>query len=181
MKRSRTTFKGLAGLAIALLLGSTTAPAQDPPDPFEINAGLNDAWFYEPTAGQGFFVNVFPTTGLMFVAWFTYDTERPPEDVTAILGEPGHRWLTALGPFDGDTAVLDVSVTEGGTFDAPLPGPVQDFTTAIGTMTITWSGCNAADVDYDFLGLTGTIPIERVATDNVVLCEAFLSDNPPVN
>ena len=68
---------------------------------FEINAGLNDAWLNSATSGQGFLITVFPERKEMFLAWFTYDTERPPEDVTALLGEPGHRWLTAQGPYDG--------------------------------------------------------------------------------
>jgi len=33
------------------------------------------------------------------MAWFTHDTERPDTGVEAILGEPGHRWLTAQGPY----------------------------------------------------------------------------------
>ncbi len=146
---------------------------------FLINPGLNDAWFYEPTAGQGFFVNVFPVGGTMFVSWFTYDTERPPQDVTAVLGEPGHRWLTAQGPFSGDTATLSVYLTEGGVFDSAQP-PATTDPTPIGTITITWSDCDTAELEYAFLGLTGTIPIERVSKDNVVLCEAFLSEDPPV-
>ena len=44
---------------------------------------------------QGFLIMVFPDRKETFLAWFTFDTKRPPEDVTAILGEPGHRWLTA--------------------------------------------------------------------------------------
>jgi len=64
---------------------------------FQINPGLNDAWYNPATDGQGFLVTVFPDIQEMFVAWFTFDTERPPEDVTAQLGDPGHRWLTAQG------------------------------------------------------------------------------------
>jgi len=66
---------------------------------FQINAGLNDAWYDPETAGQGFLITVFPDIGQMFLAWFTYDVERPGEGVTAQLGEPGHRWLTAQGPY----------------------------------------------------------------------------------
>ncbi len=73
---------------------------------FGINAAISDAWFFPDTAGQGFFIIVWEDSKLVFLAWFTYDTERPPEDVTAFLGEPGHRWLTALGPYEGDTALL---------------------------------------------------------------------------
>ena len=56
-----------------------------------INQGMIDAWYDPDTNGQGFFITVFPVIKQVFLAWFTYDTERPPEDVTAILGEPGHR------------------------------------------------------------------------------------------
>ncbi|MCJ7815008.1 MAG: SGNH/GDSL hydrolase family protein, partial [Xanthomonadales bacterium] len=93
---------------------------------FQINAGLNDAWFNRATNGQGFLIAVFPNSKQMFVAWFTFDTQRPPEDVTAFLGEPGHRWLTAQGPYDGDTAKLTIFVTEGGVFDAAQPTASTD-------------------------------------------------------
>ena len=135
-----------------------------------INAGLNDAWFNPDTNGQGFLITVFEESGVLFLAWFTFDVERPPEDVTALLGEPGHRWLTAQGTFSGDTATLDIFVSSGGVFDsaAPAVGIVKD-----GTMTIKWTDCNAAVLTYDIpsLGLSGPIPIERIVLDNVMLCE----------
>ena len=53
---------------------------------FKINPGLNDAWYNPATAGQGFLVTVFPDRKEIFLAWFTFDTERPPEDVTATTG-----------------------------------------------------------------------------------------------
>ena len=82
---------------------------------------MSDAWFFPGTAGQGFFIIVWEDTGLIFLAWFTYDTERPPDDVIAFLGEAGHRWLTGLGPFDGDTALLDVFLSSGMIFDLGDP------------------------------------------------------------
>jgi hypothetical protein len=140
---------------------------------FQINAGLNDAWFYPPTIGQGFFVNVFEDRGEMFVGWFTYEVERPSEDAEAILGEPGHRWLSAQGPYQGNTATLDVYLSSGGVFDSPEP-PVNT-PEKVGSMDITWTGCNAGEVTYDLpsLGLAGVIPIERLALDNIALCEAL--------
>ncbi len=71
-------------------------------EPVTLNAGYNDAWFNPITAGQGFFINVFPELGQMFMAWFTYDTVRPDGSVTANFGEPAHRWATAFGPFSGN-------------------------------------------------------------------------------
>lgn len=140
---------------------------------FLINAAISDAWYYPPTSGQGFFIIVWPKIELVFLSWFTYETERPPENVTAILGDPGHRWLTALGPYSGDTAVLDVFLSSGGVFDSEQP-PVTTDQTPIGTITITWNGCNAGILNYDItsLGLTGEIPIERVASSNIAACEA---------
>lgn len=137
---------------------------------FQINAGLNDAWFNPDTNGQGFLITVFEESGVVFLAWFTYDVERPPEEVSALLGEPGHRWLTAQGPFSGDTATLDIFVSSGGVFDSGVPA-VEIV--SIGTMTIKWTNCTAAVLTYDIpsLGLTGQIPLERIVLDNVMLCE----------
>jgi hypothetical protein len=72
--------------------------------PFRINSGLNGAWYNPDTAGQGVFISVFPDSGQIFLAWFTYDMERPPESVSANLADPGHRWLTAFGAYDGNQA-----------------------------------------------------------------------------
>jgi hypothetical protein len=139
---------------------------------FSINAGMNDAWFNPETNGQGVLVAVFKETGVLFLAWFTFDVERPPEDVTAILGEPGHRWLTAQGPFEGDTATLDVFVSSGGVFDSPepvVPPPVS-----VGTITIKWHDCTSATLTYDIESAgQGEIPLVRAAPDNVALCEAL--------
>jgi hypothetical protein len=141
---------------------------------FEINAGLNDAWFNLATNGQGFLITVFPDIKQMFVAWFTYDTERPPEDVTAMLGEPGHRWLTAQGPYDGDTANLTIFVTEGGVFDAVEPAASTDLA-GDGILTIEFADCTEGLVNYEItsLDISGEIPIQRIVPDNVPLCEAL--------
>jgi hypothetical protein len=139
---------------------------------FLINNRLSDAWYYPVTSGQGFFIIVWEDIQTVFLSWFTYDTERPPEDVTAHLGEPGHRWLTAQGPYDGDTAELIVNLSSGGVFDSAEP-PV-DPAVEVGTITIVWTGCNEGLLSYDLpgLGLMGDIPIERIALDNVPACEA---------
>jgi plastocyanin len=139
---------------------------------FVINSALGDAWFDPLTAGQGFFIIVWEDIETVFLSWFTFDTERPPQNVTAHLGEPGHRWLTAQGPYSGDTAMLNVYETAGGVFDAPTPQP--DPALLVGTINITWTGCNSGVLSYDLpsLSLSGDIPIERIVLDNVAACEA---------
>lgn len=142
---------------------------------FEINAGMNDAWLDPETAGQGFLIIIFQEIKQVFLTWFTYDTERPPGDVTAILGEPGHRWLTAQGPYEGTIAVLDIFMTSGGVFDSPEPKPVP---VPDGQIILEFSGCNAGTVSYDIPSVNrqGVIPIQRIVLDNVAVC--YLLGNP---
>lgn len=143
---------------------------------FLMNAGLNDAWFNPATPGQGFFITVFPNIKKVFLAWFTYDIERPPASVTAILGEPGHRWLTAFGDYVDETAMLEIEMSQGGVFDSVTP-PVQTKGTD-GTIKLEFAGCTEGMVSYDIpsLNLQGKIPIRRIADDNVFLCEKL--NNP---
>lgn len=139
---------------------------------FVINNGLNDAWFNVLTSGQGFFITVFPDIDAIFLAWFTYDTERPPEDVIALLGEPGHRWLTAFGTYAGNLASLGIELTSGGVFNSGEPMVAQD--PAYGTIEIEFIDCNNAILIYNIpsLGLMGEIPITRIAPDNIPACLA---------
>ena len=104
----------------AVLLVSQPVRSDSPPIEV-LNSGLNDAWFDPTTNGQGFFVIVFPNITQVFIGWFTYDTERPPEGTEAELGDAGHRWVTAQGPFVGNSANLTLFVTQGGVFDGPEP------------------------------------------------------------
>ncbi len=151
----------------------TVTEPQTQPDPILINVAMSDAWFFPDTAGQGFFIIVWEDQKLVFLSWFTYDTERPPEDVMANLGEPGHRWLTGLGPYEGDTALLDVFLSSGMIFDSAEP-PVVTEQYEGASIEIVWTGCNEAVLKYDIptLGLMDEIPIERIVLDNVPACEA---------
>ena len=141
---------------------------------FKINAGLNDAWYNPATNGQGFLITAFPDRKEMFLAWFTFDTERPLADVTAMLGEPGHRWLTAQGPYEGDTANLTIFMTEGGVFDAAVPAVSTD-PEGDGTLTLEFADCTQGMVSYAItsLGISGEIPIQRISAGNVPLCESL--------
>jgi len=64
-------------------------------------------------------------------------------------------------------------LTQGGVFDkeepAPSPGEV------IGTMRIEWCDCEKGWLTYNMpeLELIGNIKIQRIAPDNVALCEAL--------
>jgi len=139
-------------------------------DEFQINPGLNDAWYNITTNGQGFFIIVFPDLEQMFLTWFTFDTERPPESVTAMLGDPGARWLTAQGSYSGNQAVLEITMTTGGIFDSGTPVPVSN---PDGTIVVEFSDCAAGTVSYDIPSINsqGVVPIQRIVLDNIALCE----------
>ena len=142
---------------------------------FQINAGLNDAWYNPDTDGQGFFITVFPELGLVSLAWFTYDTELPAMNAKAQLGDPGHRWLTALGTFVDNQSVMDIDFTSGGRFDTATEIQHTEPVGSDGTIILTFTDCNTGTVEYDIpsIGRKGTVPIKRIARDNIALCEAL--------
>lgn len=143
-----------------------------------INAGLNDAWYYPETDGQGFFITVFPDLEKVSLAWFTYDTELPPLDAVANLGDAGHRWMTALGPIDGNQVVMNIVLTSGGLFDTPTEIQRTDPRGSDGTLTLIFDSCNSGSVEYNIPSIdqVGIVPIQRVAGDNIKLCEAFIGN-----
>ena len=145
---------------------------------FRMNAGLNDAWYNPDTDGQGFLITVFPELGVVSLAWFTYDTELPPIDATANLGDPGHRWLSAIGPIVDNQAVMNIEMTSGGIFDTPTDIQRTDPPGSDGTIVLTFDSCNSGTVEYDIPSINrqGTVPIQRVANDNIVICEALNSN-----
>ena len=166
------------------------------PEIFQINPGLNGSWANFDTLGQGFFIDVFPDIPLLFLAWFTWEVEQQSaaqnqsslqqsgssgSKLLAVVGDDNHRWLTAQGPFADNTATLDVTLTTGGLFDDPQPTGNSEMGT-YGTMTLTFTDCKTGTVDYNFtaIGLSGSVPIQRLAEDNVALCETMdgIGDDP---
>lgn len=145
-----------------------------PPAPLRINHGMAGAWYEPATDGQGFFMDVFDNLNLMFLAWFTFDLERPDPGAQAMIGEPGHRWMTAVGPFSGDTAEMAIYWTRGMIFDSPNP-PRVDPNLQDGTMTVEFFDCSTGLVTYDLgtANVQGQVPIQRIANDAVELCESL--------
>lgn len=145
-----------------------------PPAPFSISHALAGGWFNEDTAGQGLVIDVFDNSNQMFAAWFTYDLERPDAGVTPMIGDAGHRWLTAQGPFSGDTADMLIYWTSGMIFDSADPPFAQEQD---GTLTVQFFDCISGQVTYDLgaANVTGQFPIIRLANDAQSLCESLLA------
>lgn len=131
--------------------------------PFEINFGLTGAWFNPATAGQGILVEIIPSRNEVFAAWFTY------EEGGQKVGAPEHRWLTAQGVYEGNSAELSLISTSGGEFD--LGTPVANA--VVGTATLSFSDCESARFDYALDGgPSGGFDMVRIAPD--VLCGSLL-------
>ncbi|MFK8012379.1 MAG: peptidylprolyl isomerase [Marinicellaceae bacterium] len=143
---------------------------------FQINSGHSGAWFNQNTPGQGILFEVLPESNLVFMAWFTFDTVAPPEDVTSIVGAPGHRWITGLGEINQETnsITFDLALTAGGLFDNPTP-VMNSEPNSYGTLTATINNCTDMDVSYNLTQqeLQGDFSMVRISDDNVALCEAL--------
>lgn len=142
-----------------------------------INIALNDAWYDPKMPGQGFFISVFDKAKqTMFVAWFTYDIERPEESISAVFGDAGHRWLTAQGIYHTYTATLDLHNTSGLLF---LANPDDPLTEAYGTMNLRFSDCEKGTIYYEIPSVDrkGEVPIVRLTEDSKRFCEQLLGDS----
>jgi len=129
---------------------------------FQINAGHSGAWFYPPTSGQGQFIDIEPVEQTMFLSWFTYTD-------AASANPSEQRWLTALGKYSGDSAVLDLYETLGGKFDDP-----QGINTnKIGEVTVSFSNCEQGQMTYNIPAenLQGSFPMQRVIAGSGNVCE----------
>ncbi len=173
----------------AFLPGIQLAKGDSPALP-AMNAGLNDAWVNADAPFQGMFISVFPELGLVFLAWFTFDTEAASDNTQAVFGATGQRWVTALGSFEGNSAVLSAELTSGGRFNSSQPTAVQDAN--YGTIELEFASCEEATIRFDFpsVGETGEFIVNRIVPDNIALCEALCTrpepdlshgpDDPPV-
>jgi hypothetical protein len=135
---------------------ATTAP------PFSSNTdfALSGNWYDATTAGQGFTIEVNPTSGALFAAWYTY------APMGGSAGAAGQRWYTAQASFTAGMRSIPVTIyeTTGGVFNTPMPAPQ---TAAVGTGTLAFQSCTVATFNYNFTGgsssgLSGTIPLGRV-------------------
>ncbi|MEM9301622.1 MAG: peptidylprolyl isomerase [Pseudomonadota bacterium] len=137
-----------------------------PVSTFVVDPGVTGAWFNPATAGQGWLLDVYPGNDgnlEMFLAWFTYAAGEPPADEGA-FGSSQHRWFTASGTVDGDTATLTIFRNTGGVFNDPRSTELE----AVGTMTVVFTSCSEAVMSwvFDTEGGTGEVAITRLTPDS---------------
>jgi hypothetical protein len=73
---------------------------------------------------------------------------------------------------------MNVTLTSGGIFDTPTEIERTDPPGSDGTITLIFDNCNSGTIEYNItsIGQQGIVPIQRVADDNVVICEALKAE-----
>jgi hypothetical protein len=89
-----------------------------------------------------------------------------------------YSWITAVGPIEGNQVLMNIEMTSGGIFDSATDIIRTDPPGSDGTILLTFDSCNSGTVEYDIPSINkqGTVPIQRVAGDNIALCEAINAD-----
>ncbi|NNL95004.1 MAG: hypothetical protein HKO64_05235, partial [Xanthomonadales bacterium] len=137
-------------------------------DELHINPGLNDAWVSDGAPFQGLFITIYPELELVFVAWFTFDSQ--PVTGVAAFGAADQRWATAVGSYSGTRIELVLELTTGGHFNTAEPLAQQNH--AYGTMVLDFQDCSSATVTYDVpsAALSGMFEVHRAVDSNIALC-----------
>ena len=139
---------------------------------------LSGNWFDPATSGQGFVFEVNPLSPIVFFAWYTY----APSGQAA--GAAGQRWFTGSAAYMVGSRTIPLSLfeTTGGVFDTPMP--MSQTTNPVGTATVTFTSCSAAQLQFSFTagsnaGQAGMINLTRVGPVPAG-CVAAAADPPPM-
>ena len=147
--------------------GSTQAVSAAPPTQ-GFDARQSGSWYDPNTSGQGVELSVTPagngSNGLLFGAWFTYDPSGAGDDPL------NQHWFTMQGDLStasNGKVTLPIFQVLGGTLDSiPTRNANQ-----VGTATLTFSGCDRVQLDYQFANssvahayatLSGTLQLSKL-------------------
>lgn len=151
--------------------------------PFMINEGIDGAWENPFTDGQGIVFDVVDNenSNIVSAAWFTYDTELPPDDELDGFGSKQHRWFTLLGGFTpgSNTASLDIQLPSAGLFNDPKTVTRGE---PVGAATVTFFDCFNGQFTFEFFGddqPSGVFAIKRITA--APFCEMLTAppESPP--
>lgn len=118
-------------------------------------------WFSESTSGQGFILELNPSSQVLFLTWYTYAVSGQ-----SIGGPASQRWYTAQASYASGARSFTLTLyeTTGGTFASTASTAT---TAAVGTATLAFASCEAGSLAYSFTGganagQAGTITLTRV-------------------
>ena len=129
--------------------------------------GLSGAWYTPQMSGQGFFVEYFPQSKLLFAPWFTFSVADVSSNGAALNSDSvaDLRWYTLSGIVEPGAKVarLEIRRNVAGLFDS---APVTQ-STVVGTATLRAQDCNKATLEFEFIsseagGKQGVLPLDRL-------------------
>jgi len=117
-------------------LAPCTAQAKTQPRAKASGSGLSGSWFDPTHTGEGIILEVL-ADGSAVVQWFTYD-------------QNGNQfWIQGTGTFNGMVlTVNDLFSTSGASWGSAFD-PADVVSTAWGTLTMNFTTCDAATMDYN--------------------------------
>jgi hypothetical protein len=127
-----------------VITSCTTAPPPPPPS----NTNYSDLWWNANESGWGLSIT-HHTSGVAFIAWYTYDTSGNPKWYVA------SECRIANGACSG--ALYE---TNGPRFDQPF-NPALVSVRNVGTISFAFSSANSGTMTYNVQGRTGVKAITR--------------------
>ncbi len=150
---------GRAGdLSLTRLLPNIACATPDTTVAADADFPFSGSWYNPDTSGQGVMIEINPTLGAAVMAWYTYAANGATSSGNSL------RWFTSQAPYTAGARTLSLTVYEtvGGVFNQAS----TTTTTAVGTATVTFTGCESAVLSYQFTGgalsgRSGSIALSR--------------------
>jgi len=123
-----------------------------------VDGGHSGSWFNPARDGHGLVLEITDggSSQLALVSWYHYAADGSGEQI----------WLTGVGPVVGDTAIIEMVITEGAVFGEGFNA--DDVTrTNWGQVRIKFDSCTSATLEYDSLveGFgSGSEPLSRLTS-----------------
>ena len=112
--------------------------------------GYGDLW-WGGTGNNGWGISISQQSGMLFIAWYTYDAAGRPQWFVA----PAGSWL-------GSTWTADVYRTAGSPVVGAVFDPSRVTATRVGTLALRFGDANRASMRFDVDGQRGQFALTRL-------------------
>lgn len=110
---------------------------------------VTGSWFNAETDGQGFSIEIIPSTNSLLVYWFTYESDGGKQ-----------QWLVGAGTIDGNRAEIEIVRPQGGKFVDPTAPSNTPWGSGVFEFLDPLNGTFSFTSDAD--GSSDSFPITRI-------------------
>jgi hypothetical protein len=128
-----------------------------------VDGSFSGTWYDSARSGEGFVLEITEDVNTgearAVVSWYTYNADNTGTQ----------SWLIGVGPVIGDTALVDLNITEGAGFGADFNSE-DVVNTPWGQLSLQFTGCESAIVKFNSLNPefgTGEMTVQRLTTGPV--------------